>query len=131
MQNRGIEYLATYADNYAIGYFKKLGFHKEIIMLEDRWKGFIKTYEGGTFMECEIDKNMDYDNISDIIRRQKEYVTDLVKKLTFNERVWPGIDIKKIQTEAKKLNMHPSMLIPGLSNSSFLFSLIPPLGEGR
>jgi len=69
MQNRGIEYLATYADNYAIGYFKKLGFHKEIIMLEDRWKGFIKTYEGGTFMECEIDKNMDYDNISDIIRR--------------------------------------------------------------
>ena len=34
MQNRGIEYLATYADNYAIGYFKKLGFHKEIQMPE-------------------------------------------------------------------------------------------------
>lgn len=38
-------------------------------MEEERWKGFIKTYEGGTFMECEIDKNMDYANISDIIRR--------------------------------------------------------------
>jgi len=28
MQRRGIEYLATFADNYAIGYFKKLGFYK-------------------------------------------------------------------------------------------------------
>ncbi len=93
MQNRGIEFLATYADNYAIGYFKKLGFYKEISMPEERWKGFIKTYEGGTFMECEIDKNMDYANISDIIRRQKEYVTDLVKRLTFNEKVWTGVNI--------------------------------------
>lgn len=65
-------------------------------MQEKRWKGFIKTYEGGTFMECEIDKNMDYNNISDIIRKQKEYVTDLVKKLTFNHKVWDGINIKEI-----------------------------------
>jgi len=69
MQKRKIEYLATFADNYAIGYFKKLGFHKEITMTEERWKGYIKTYEGGTFMECEIDFNMDYDDISDIIKK--------------------------------------------------------------
>jgi len=62
-------------------------------MPEERWKGFIKTYEGGTFMECEIDKNMDYANISDIIRKQKEFITELVKKLTFNNKVWPGINI--------------------------------------
>ena len=96
MQNRKIEYLATFADNYAIGYFKKLGFHKEITMPEDRWKGYIKTYEGGTFMECEIDFNMDYDRISDIIKKQKEYVISLVKNLTFNEKVFEGINIKQL-----------------------------------
>ena len=84
-------------------------------MLEERWKGFIKTYEGGTFMECEIDPNMDYANISDIIRRQKEHVTELVKSLTFNERVWDGVDIKSLQKKAKAQGIHPSMLIPGLS----------------
>jgi len=63
-------------------------------MLEERWKGYIKTYEGGTFMECEIDFNMDYDNISDIIKKQKEYITNLVKTLTFNEKVYAGINIK-------------------------------------
>ena len=115
MQNRGVEYLATFADNYAIGYFKKLGFYKEITMPEERWKGFIKTYEGGTFMECEIDENMDYANISDIIRKQKEYVTELVKSLTFNQKVWPGIDLDSIKRQAKQQGVHPSMLIPGLS----------------
>ena len=51
MQRRGMEYLLTYADNYAIGnlriffviksegYFKKQGFSKSIKMTSERWKG--------------------------------------------------------------------------------------------
>ena len=116
MQSRKIEYLATFADNYAIGYFKKLGFHKEISMEEPRWKGYIKTYEGGTFMECEIDFHMDYDDISNIIKRQKEFVTQLVKSLTFNEKVWDGINIKALKRQASRLGTHASLLIPGLSD---------------
>ena len=123
MQSRGVEYLATFADNYAIGYFKKLGFYKEISMPEERWKGYIKTYEGGTFMECEIDKNMDYDKISDIIRKQKEFITQLVKRLTFNSKVWPGIKIKQIKQQAARQKKHPSFLIPGLGNSWSLFCI--------
>lgn len=68
MQAIGIEYLLTYADNYAIGYFKKQGFSKEHKMDSERWKGFIKDYDGGTFMECFIHPKMDYINISDILK---------------------------------------------------------------
>jgi histone acetyltransferase len=34
----------------------------------DRWKGFIKDYDGGTMMECYIHPSIDYANISEIIR---------------------------------------------------------------
>lgn len=50
----GIEYFITYADNYAIGYFKKQGFTKSIAMPKGRYKGFIKDYDGGTMMECYV-----------------------------------------------------------------------------
>ena len=48
----GIEYFITYADNYAIGYFKKQGFSKTISMPKGRYSGLIKEYDGGTPMEC-------------------------------------------------------------------------------
>ena len=57
-----------YADNYAIGYFKKQGFAKQISMPLERWKGFIKDYEGGTLMECEILKEVDYTALRQTIR---------------------------------------------------------------
>jgi hypothetical protein len=34
----------TYADNYAIGYFKKQGFSKSISMPKERWFGYIKVW---------------------------------------------------------------------------------------
>lgn len=85
-------------------------------MKEERWKGYIKTYEGGTFMECEIVENMDYENISSIIQKQKQFIANLVKSMTFNEKIWDGLDIVKLKEEAIEKDMHPSLLIPGLSN---------------
>lgn len=41
----GIEYFITYADNYAIGYFKKQGFSKTISMPKGRYFGLIKASE--------------------------------------------------------------------------------------
>lgn len=41
----------TYADNYAVGYFKKQGFTKEISLPREIWTGYIKDYEGGTLMQ--------------------------------------------------------------------------------
>lgn len=40
-----IHYL-TYADNYAIGYFKKQGFTTDITLEKSLWMGYIKDYEG-------------------------------------------------------------------------------------
>ena len=47
-----ITHFLTYADNYAIGYFKKQAFTKEITLDKTIWMGYIKDYEGGTLMQC-------------------------------------------------------------------------------
>jgi histone acetyltransferase len=53
------------------GYFKKQGFSKEHRMPPERWKGYIKDYDGGTFMECYIHASIDYGFISNIIKDEK------------------------------------------------------------
>jgi histone acetyltransferase len=69
----GMMYFLTYADNYAVGYFKKQvrtlyyacyfhpftwlalqGFSKEITLDRTIWAGYIKDYEGGTIMQVYI-----------------------------------------------------------------------------
>jgi histone acetyltransferase len=59
-----IEYFLTYADNYAIGYFKKQGFTKQVSMTKERWKGYIKEYDGGTLMECRINPKVTHYHIA-------------------------------------------------------------------
>jgi histone acetyltransferase len=71
MQRKNIEYLMTYADNFALGYFRKQGFTKDYRMAPERWKGYIKDYEGGTMMECYIHPRLDYSRVSEIIKQQK------------------------------------------------------------
>lgn len=50
-----IQHFLTYADNYAIGYFKKQGFSKDITLDKTKWVGYIKDYEGGTIMQVSSD----------------------------------------------------------------------------
>ncbi|KAI8605698.1 hypothetical protein EDD21DRAFT_394227 [Dissophora ornata] len=51
-ENTDVQHFLTYADNYAIGYFKKQGFTKDITLDRSIWMGYIKDYEGGTIMQC-------------------------------------------------------------------------------
>lgn len=51
-------YLLTYADNSAIGFFKKQGF--SLFPVSTAWKGYIKDYDGGTLMECKIHRDIQY-----------------------------------------------------------------------
>jgi N-acetylglutamate synthase-like GNAT family acetyltransferase len=69
-----IEYFITYADNYAIGYFKKQGFTKQITMPKGRYYGYIKDYDGGTPMECYIHPSVDYFNIPTIVQQQRQFI---------------------------------------------------------
>jgi histone acetyltransferase len=93
VKTEGIRYFLTYADNYAIGYFKKQGFSKTISQPKDRWSGFIKDYDGGTLMECEINQVVDYLNLAAIIKRQRSAVYDQIKKISNSHIVYPGLKI--------------------------------------
>jgi histone acetyltransferase len=67
-----VMHFLTYADNYAIGYFKKQGFTKEITLEKSRWMGYIKDYEGGTIMQCSMVPKIRYLESRRMLLKQKE-----------------------------------------------------------
>ena len=67
-----IKHFLTYADNYAIGYFKKQGFTKDITLEKPRWMGYIKDYEGGTIMQCTMVPKIRYLESGRMLLKQKE-----------------------------------------------------------
>mmetsp|Transcript_29602 Transcript_29602/g.51104 ORF Transcript_29602/g.51104 Transcript_29602/m.51104 type:complete len:438 (-) Transcript_29602:289-1602(-) len=79
LKKQGIEYFLTYADNYAIGYFKKQGFSKLLQMPQERWLGYIKDYDGGTLMECYVHPALDYPRHRQTLQAQRRFVLDRVR----------------------------------------------------
>ncbi|TKA80703.1 hypothetical protein B0A55_03694 [Friedmanniomyces simplex] len=69
-----VQYFLTYADNYAIGYFKKQGFTKEITLERPKWMGYIKDYEGGTIMQCSMLPHIRYLESARMLLKQKAAV---------------------------------------------------------
>lgn len=69
--HNGITTFLTYADNYAVGYFKKQGFSKEITYPRERWVGYIKDYEGGTIMQCTMLPKVQYADVHQMLADQK------------------------------------------------------------
>lgn len=65
-------YLLTYADNSAIGFFKKQGFSLQPKSTE--WIGYIKDYEGGTLMECKIHKEINYLQKIDLFKKARDLI---------------------------------------------------------
>lgn len=74
-----IQHFLTYADNYAIGYFKKQGFTKEISLEKSRWMGYIKDYEGGTIMQCTMVPRIRYLESGRMLLKQKEAVAAKIR----------------------------------------------------
>ena len=77
-QSKNIDYLVTYADNHAIEYFKKQGFSTKLRIPEEQYKGYIKHYDGGTIMDCYVNKKIDFKNISVILKKQKEFIMNII-----------------------------------------------------
>eukprot|EP00163_Fabomonas_tropica_P026823 TRINITY_DN5053_c0_g1_i1.p1 TRINITY_DN5053_c0_g1~~TRINITY_DN5053_c0_g1_i1.p1 ORF type:complete len:623 (+),score=164.61 TRINITY_DN5053_c0_g1_i1:1243-3111(+) len=110
-----IYYFLTYADNFAIGYFKKQGFTKVITLPRNRWEGWIKDYEGGTLMECCIDKDINYLTVPALVRKQKEAILAKTKGVALSHVVYTGINLTK--------NPVTNLLdIPGFKEGGF----VPP-----
>eukprot|EP01080_Neovahlkampfia_damariscottae_P002676 gene2676-3872_t len=99
----------TYADNYAIGYFKKQGFSKEITLEDDKYKGYIKDYDGGTLMECVLRPEINYLDVPSMLKTQKVKVYEKIREISNSHIVHKGLDFSKGQT-------YDVTKIEGLSN---------------
>lgn len=137
--SEGIEYFITYADNYAIGYFKKQGFNKSISMPKGRFHGLIKDYDGATMVECYIHPSIDYTRIPQMLQIQKDFILQRVKshlakshKVSYPplSRNWntnlelPGIS-RANETAAR------TMAIPGVAEAGWTMSDLQSLsGQG-
>lgn len=109
-----IMYFLTYADNYAIGYFKKQGFTKEITLDKSIWMGYIKDYEGGTIMQCSMLPKIRYLDANKILVLQKEAILKKIREISKSHIVRPGITAFK--EKDKKID---PMTIPGLKEAGW------------
>ncbi|KAI9224192.1 histone acetyltransferase-like protein [Blastocladiella britannica] len=86
-----IRHFLTYADNYAVGYFKKQGFSLEITLDKSIWMGYIKDYEGGTLMQCTIMPKVPYLDLPRILALQKQAVYRKIFSVSHANVIRPGI----------------------------------------
>lgn len=113
-----IMYFLTYADNYAIGYFKKQGFTKEITLDKSIWMGYIKDYEGGTLMQCAmLPSTLRYLDLGKILLLQKASIEKKIKFRSQSHVVRPGLQMFKNPNNKETLDPAD---IPGLLESGWL-----------
>lgn len=105
----------TYADNYAVGYFEKQGFSKEITLDRSVWAGYIKDYEGGTIMQCSMLRKVDYLAKAEIVAMQREAVLTKIRENGKAHIVYPGL---KFSTEGGDVVTLDPKDVPGLSKFS-------------
>lgn len=87
-----IYHFLTYADQFAIGYFKKQGFTKEIKINATAYTGYIKDYEGATLMDCQLKPEIIYTLFSSIIHKQKDILKKLIEhKQTETTKTFNGL----------------------------------------
>ncbi len=81
----------TYADNYAVKYFEKQGFSKDITLDRSVWAGYIKDYEGATIMQCTMLPKVDYLNKPALLAKQKEAILTKIKLMSKSHIIYPGL----------------------------------------
>lgn len=86
-----VMHFLTYADNYAIGYFKKQGFTKEITLDRRIWMGYIKDYEGGTLMQCTMIPKIKYLESAKMLAKQKEAVRAKIRAISKSHIIHPPL----------------------------------------
>jgi len=88
----GVLHFMTFADEHAVGYFKKQGFSKDLKLSKSLYNGYIKDYEGATLMGCELNPKIVYVEFTAVVRKQKEILKKLVERKQEQIRqVHPGL----------------------------------------
>lgn len=88
-----VKHYLTYADNYAIGYFKKQGFSTTVSLDRDEvWGGLIKDYDGGTLMQCSVIAGIDYLTWYNLLHSQKLSLISEIDHITKGcSKKYPGL----------------------------------------
>lgn len=116
-----VKHFLTYADNYAIGYFRKQGFTKEITLERSIWIGYIKDYEGGTIMQCTMLPKIRYLDSSKILLVQKAAIARKIRQMSKSQIVRPGLAIFRdpnFQSDREDGGIDP-LTIPGIKESGW------------
>lgn len=111
-----IRYFLTYADNYAIGYFKKQGFTKDITLDKKVWMGYIKDYEGGTLMQCSMLPRIRYLDAAKILLLQEAALRRKIRTISKSHVVHPGLECFN---DIEKIKPIDPMSIPGLKEAGW------------
>jgi histone acetyltransferase len=132
----GIEYFITYADNYAVGYFKKQGFTKSISMPKGRYQGHIKDYDGGTLMECYVHPSIDFTRIPEMLAAQREFILSRIRLKAQSTKVYdplpkdwsPNIEgVSRVNEAAAR-----ALAIPGMVEAGWTMAdLLAATGQGK
>ncbi|KAF4654237.1 Histone acetyltransferase kat2b [Perkinsus olseni] len=88
----GVHYFLTYADNHAIGYFKRQGFTKHLSFPKAQWNGFIKDYDGGSLMGCKLFENINYLALGTCLEELAQKVWDDLMHCRPPEEAYEGLD---------------------------------------
>ncbi|WFD44798.1 histone acetyltransferase [Malassezia psittaci] len=107
-----VRHFLTYADNYAIGYFKKQGFTKEITLPRSVWVGYIKDYEGGTLMQCTMLPRIRYLEVQDFLTSQRRLLQSKIRSFSKSHIVYPGLDVfKKPKSKTAQSSDHFELVV--------------------
>ncbi|KAF0683227.1 Aste57867_24659 [Aphanomyces stellatus] len=118
VKTQGITHFLTYADNYAIGYFKKQGFSKVVSMVKSNWFGYIKDYDGGTLMECVIHQKINYLSITSMVQEQRKMLLEEIQKRSKANVVYPGLTSF---CDSRLVNIHN---VPGVKEAGWNQTII-------
>ncbi|GLB37571.1 putative bromo domain containing protein [Lyophyllum shimeji] len=123
----GMMHFLTYADNYAVGYFEKQGFSKDITLDRSVWAAYIKDYEGGTIMQCTMLRKVDYLDKPTIFAQQQEAVMTKIRQMSRSHIVYSGLP--QFQPGAPEGVTVDPKDVPGLRESGWTVTMA--LNEAR
>ncbi|CDH52509.1 gcn5p [Lichtheimia corymbifera JMRC:FSU:9682] len=115
-QNTNMMHFLTYADNYAIGYFRKQGFTTEITLDRRKWVGYIKDYEGGTIMQCTMVPKVEYCRVKETLTMQKKAVQEKIKENSSSYVIYDGIDMPVGEDGKRRID---PLDVPGVRESGW------------
>ncbi|KAL7331648.1 histone acetyltransferase [Mucor circinelloides] len=111
-----VKHFLTYADNYAVGYFRKQGFTTEITLDKRKWVGYIKDYEGGTIMQCTMVPRVKYLQVQDILGIQRNAILKKIQEQSTEHVTYPGLRMP-INKNGKR-SIDP-LEVPGIKDSGW------------